>query len=466
MPENIDPGQSAGERILVADDSLVIRKAIEKHLKADFEVVLADNGETAWDILTRDSAVKVLITDIEMPRLDGYGLICRVRAAAEDPVRSLPVIAITGAEDEETKMRAFACGATDFVIKPIDPIQLHARVHAHVRFADTSRRLAQTEAALEDESVTDPLTGLCSRRYFRQRAEQELAHAVRHGRDFIIARLDVDCMKQIYARLGDDGVEEMLVWLAGILRRVSRNEDTVARIGGAEFAVLAVATGADRAEAACGRICSAVAAEPFVHQGEPIPVTVSIGYITMDEDRLRSLDEMLVLAERRLVHARSEGGNRVSMTVRGAGLTSAEELSLASPDPAVPEISVSAPELEALLPDAEPALAVPQAMEPSGALLATLDSVVLPPSVTEECSCVPEAGLTPSPLPGGIVDLLSVDRALAVLREEGPARIEPWADGLMLRVLPLLEHFGRRHGLGLEEVIADIRARLVANEPE
>ncbi|MDA8363721.1 MAG: diguanylate cyclase [Gammaproteobacteria bacterium] len=443
MPEHNALDRTVTERVLVADDSLVIRKAIEKHLKADFDVVLADNGETAWEIVTRDPAIKVLITDIEMPRLDGYGLICRIRAADEVQVRGMPVIAITGAEDEQTKARAFACGATDFIIKPIDPMQLHARVHAHVKFTDASRRLAQAEAALEDESVNDPLTRLCGRRYFRRRAEQELAHAVRHGGDFLLARLDVDRMKQIYAQHGDDLVDALLVWLAERLKRVSRNEDTVARIGGAEFAVLALTTGQESGEVVCNRIRAAVVAEPFCHGKETVRVTLSIGLVTLDEDRLRSLDDILALAERRLVHAKSEGGDRVSTTTQGSDLVPPEELALAAAEPPLP--------VEELLNVAD-AATLP---------LAEIEDLCVP---QEDGSNVPSPAIVPAAPAEDLADLLSIDRALMMLVKDDIRRLEPWIDGVALRVLPLLEFCNRRRGLGLDQALADIKSRLASRD--
>ncbi len=451
------PERGAAERVLITDDSLVIRKAIEKHLKSDFEVVLADNGETAWEIIARDPAIQVLVTDIEMPRLDGYGLICRLRAADEPRVRSLPIIAITGADDDETKTRAFACGATDFIIKPIDAMQLRARVHAHVKFTDASRRLAQAEAALEDESVIDPLTGLCGRRYFRQRAEQELAHAVRHGGDFLLVRLDVDSMKQIYVQHGDDLVDALLVWLAGKLKGVSRNEDTVARVGGAEFAMLALTTGKEMGEAVCRRIRTAVAAEPFCYGGQTLNVTVSLGFVTLDEDRLRSLDDMLALAERRLVRAKSEGGDQVSAAARGADVPPPEEFALAGVD--------EPPPVEELLNAADGA-ALPLA-EIEDLFVQDDEGVRTPPTedlVVQDGEGVGSAQ-TDMPAPVApdeeLAGLFSIDLALLMLEDDDVRRLEPWIDRVALRVLPLLEFCNRRGGLGLDQALSEIRSRLI-----
>uniref|UniRef100_UPI002615A8AF response regulator n=1 Tax=Acidiferrobacter sp. TaxID=1872107 RepID=UPI002615A8AF len=109
-----------GGRVLVVDDSAVIRQAISKMLKVDFDVAVAADGEAGWETLLQAPDVGVLITDIEMPRLDGYAFICRVRASDDPHIRDLPIIVITGADDDETKTRAFACGATDFITKPLN----------------------------------------------------------------------------------------------------------------------------------------------------------------------------------------------------------------------------------------------------------------------------------------------------------------------------------------------------------
>ncbi len=167
-------------RILVVDDSLVIRKAIEKKLQHEFDLVMAGDGEAGWDTLLLGE-VRVLVTDIEMPRLDGCAFISRIRASADPRIRNIPIIAMTGAEDEETKERVLASGATDFLVKPIDPMQLLARVHSLSRLDLTTRQLAESQAALKDQSTLDPLTGLSSRRYFQQSCQQSLAYAVRHG---------------------------------------------------------------------------------------------------------------------------------------------------------------------------------------------------------------------------------------------------------------------------------------------
>ncbi|HEX9626004.1 MAG TPA: diguanylate cyclase [Acidiferrobacterales bacterium] len=428
MAEKTGQAPDGAARIVVTDDSLVIRKAIQKMLHGEFDVVLAGDGEAGWNALAADEQVKVLITDIEMPGLDGYGLICRIRAADDPRVRDLPVIAITGAEDEETKARALACGATDFIVKPIDQIQLKARVHAQVRFTQTTRLLAETEAALEDQATTDPLTLLSSRRYFLQRGEQDLAHALRHGEDLTVLRLDIDQLKAIYRQHGDDVVDQVLVWLGKLLVGATRTEDTVARIGGAEFAILAPVTDRAEADVLCQRILAALRAQPFAQGAFAIPITVSLGLASLPDDDAEDIEGLIAIAERRLRYAKADGGDRVATEDRQSAAAALEEVTLASP---------AEPSGEVPAPAARPAR--PQPLRE-----------IVPPREPMTAASADQ---------GNVVELLSIDRALLMLMNGEAARIEPWLEGLVPRVLPLLEAYNRKTGAGLDAAIADMKAR-------
>lgn len=111
-------------RVLVVDDSAVIRKAISRVLDSDYDLLEANDGEAGWETLKQNNDLGVVISDVQMPKLDGYGMICRIRADSDPKVRDLPVIVITSAEDDITRERAYACGANDFILKPIDSDQL------------------------------------------------------------------------------------------------------------------------------------------------------------------------------------------------------------------------------------------------------------------------------------------------------------------------------------------------------
>ncbi len=304
-------------RILVVDDSRVIRKAVEKILGGDFEITEAEDGEAGWERLAQDETIEVLITDIMMPRLDGYGLICRVRAADTPRLRDLPIIAITGAEDDTVRERAYACGATDFIVKPIDKLQLIARARAHARLDQALRRLNEAEEALEAQTV-DPVTGFATRQEFQRQGDELLIQAFRDGRPLSLLRFDIDDLRTLYDTHGDESCDKLFACCAEHTRRVMRPTDAGARLGGGRFALLLPATGDEQAVALAEMLRAAVAEKPCDLGSASVPVTVSLGAATTGQSAADSIDDLLARAEQRLTLAKAQGGDRLGIGYEAA----------------------------------------------------------------------------------------------------------------------------------------------------
>lgn len=325
-------------RVLVVDDAQVMRRAVEKMLQSEYDVVLANDGEAGWEQLARDNKIEMLITDIQMPLLDGYGLICRVRASDNARIRDLPIITITGAEDDETRIRAYACGSTDFIIKPFDKKLLASRVHAYLRLKHAS--LLHTSTAARDTRAVDSLTRLGSLGAFLEAGKEFFRKTRERGQDLSVAALDIDDFPALQ-RLHGAAADQLLVRVAGVLTATVRHEDVVARVGEAEFAVLI--PDADRAQAMklCERLRERVAAESLIAATGPIAVSASFGLVTQSSDAPETFEKFLVLVEQRLSQARSDGGNRVGVTL----------LSDVMPEPEVVVLS-GAPDAEVALENA------------------------------------------------------------------------------------------------------------------
>ncbi len=299
-------------RILVVDDSRVMRRAVGKILGDNYEVVEAGHGEDGWTLLTNDDRIQVVFTDLSMPYLDGYGLLERIRNSDDERLANLPVIIITGKEDDEAaKQEALAKGATDFISKPFDSVQLMARAKAHVRFEETSRQLSKTTATLEMEAAIDTVTGLGSRVYFMKSANETLAYARRHGTRLIQARLDIDGFNKLFIKNGKDAANKLLEGVGGILSRSIRQEDKAARIGLASFAFLLQSTLVDGAHQLAERIREEVEKTVFNPGDNPLRATVSIGMAEPTIDKDTRVENLLEDAEHFLAAATSTGGNRV-----------------------------------------------------------------------------------------------------------------------------------------------------------
>lgn len=143
-------------RILVVDDSRTVRAAISKILRAQYEVLQAEDGEDAWQQLMQTPGVRMVISDIMMPNLDGYGLICRIRASEEEAIKGLPIVVITSSDDDITRERAHACGANDFVVKPVDFSDLLERANFHTEAKlNAAGRPGQHEFAEVETTVVE-----------------------------------------------------------------------------------------------------------------------------------------------------------------------------------------------------------------------------------------------------------------------------------------------------------------------
>lgn len=319
-------------RVLVVDDAQVMRRAVEKMLQSDYEVVLANDGEAGWDVLASDNRIEMLITDIQMPRLDGYGLICRVRAHSDSRIRELPIITITGAEDDETRIRAYACGSTDFLIKPFDKKLLQSRVHAYLRLKRAS--LLQTGGSAGDVQAVDPVTQLKGLGGFVVASKELLQHARQHGEDLSVVAFDIDEFSALQREFGVAVSDALLRRIASQLHGSVRTGDVVARVGESEFAVLLPRAGREVAMSLSERLRERISSEPVATPNGPVTVTVSIGIASLGADAPETCEKCLALVEQRLSQARSDGGNRIGITLLSDVMPLPEEVVLAgAPEP-------------------------------------------------------------------------------------------------------------------------------------
>ena len=146
-------------RILLADDNADMREHVANILGQEYDVVVAEDGRQVLDLIRQDPP-DLLITDIMMPGLDGFGLLRAVREA--DRTRTLPVIFISARAGEEMQVEGLQAGADDYLVKPFTANELRARVAAHVQMALARRRAAEKEAALraEAEAARDRVTDI------------------------------------------------------------------------------------------------------------------------------------------------------------------------------------------------------------------------------------------------------------------------------------------------------------------
>jgi len=314
------------QRLLIVDDSKVIRVTARKILRDHFDTTEAVDGEKAWDTLNNEGPFSLIVSDLTMPNLDGFGLLEKIRNSQRPDIRDIPVIIITGANDSEaTKLRASQAGATDFIGKPFDSVHLLARTQAHASAHAVTHALRQETFTLEEQASTDPLTGLSNEIAFMDRGYQQLSYAIRHKTTLSIFLIEIDNYLELGREHGKQASEAVIKSVANTLNAEIRQEDLVARTGTARFGLLLPGMNMAGIRNLSERISKSVSTS-LVKTGESrINVMISAGVATPDIRRDTRLDDLLSEAAQNLSLARSRGGNQV---VFGDSLTDTAEPSV------------------------------------------------------------------------------------------------------------------------------------------
>lgn len=297
-------------RVLIVDDSRIVRATLAKHLKDYFDLVERGDGEAGWEALLADDQIQVVISDISMPELDGLGLLERIRSFAEPRIKHVPVIIISGEEEESVKLKASSKGANDFVSKSTDKVELVTRVGAMVQMAKTLADLRNAKEATETQTTTDTLTGLGTPHLLQLQGQQAFSFAQRHQGQLGAIVLKFDGFVETTAGLPPVIVDQALGLLAKLIANKCRKEDIIAYQGDYQITVLTSTVDYAESIALANRLYKAIAAAKIKYRGDHIRTTVSVGAANTALDFCSSLDDLLGLAGARMQRAMDEGGNR------------------------------------------------------------------------------------------------------------------------------------------------------------
>lgn len=294
-------------RILVVDDSRLVRMALARNLKGSFDVREEGDGEAAWQQLLLDHSIRAVISDLQMPKLDGAGLLQRVRASKQRRLQEMPFIVVSGEETEEERERVRVLGASDFVTKGAGSAEILTRLNNLLALSSARENL---EAGRES-MVQDPSSGLFSRKYLEHQASQALSHAARSGVDLCIMVLGFDAFDRVCERLGPDLAERVGTRFAKMLAGKVRTEDSLGHFGPGQFAIVAPGTSPLVFTAFAERVREAVEVAHVPVQGQPVSLTVSIGVASVPVDQADTAPALLELAGRRMREGMQAGGNRI-----------------------------------------------------------------------------------------------------------------------------------------------------------
>jgi two-component system, cell cycle response regulator len=292
--------------ILIAEDSLVIRAVLRRHLETEgYVVVEAVDGQSAIE-QCHQAPPDVILLDIEMPGLNGHQVLTYLKS--DDSLNDIPVVFLTGRTGTEDIVAGLRAGAHDYLKKPFEPAELTARVGAAARTKALQDKLRTQSAEFDKMSRTDALTGLYNRRHLHEQLRQLGSSSLRHGHSLAVVMLDIDYFKRVNDTVGHQGGDEVLVEFTQRILATKRDEDVAGRWGGEDFLIVLPQTDSAGVMAVAERIRRDVAAAPFVLHDRELAVTVSGGCATgMGNDS----DGLVKRADAALYQAKESGRNQV-----------------------------------------------------------------------------------------------------------------------------------------------------------
>lgn len=287
--------------ILVVDDSKTFRTIISELLYVQkYRVLNAADGQSALKILDNYPEIQLVITDYNMPKMDGYQLCQQIRTKYKQD--KMAIIGISSAEDRSIGARFIKCGANDFIEKQSFLVE-----EFYSRVMDCLKTI-ELFSKLRDVSVRDYLTGLYNRRYLFEQGQQLFDETVKSNRSLACVLLDIDHFKSINDYFGHDMGDKALCGLGRLLCDKGHKEEVLARTGGEEFCILVpdldTSGLVDRFESL--RLAIENESMALLEDGSELHFTCSMGICTT---RQENLDDMIKIADAKLYEAKEAGRN-------------------------------------------------------------------------------------------------------------------------------------------------------------
>nr|WP_315013925.1 diguanylate cyclase [uncultured Campylobacter sp.] len=290
-------------KVMVVEDVMQTRNDVKKILQnLQFQVFTAAHGEEAMNYFADNPDIKLVVSDYDMPVKDGSEVLKELREQKDK--NELGVIMMTSANENVSGAVFLKNGANDFIAKPFLKEELICRVNNTIENMENINKIANF-------ANKDFLTGLFNRRYFYDDMQGYLASLEENPMPYAVAVIDVDGLKNINDKYGQDSGDKILKLLAKKLIDDTKSSDIAARFGGGEFCVLLKNVSQEDAVKFFVGLRAAIASNPVNIKNESVKISVSIGVTFGKSDY--NVDEILELADEALYRAKQNGRNRVEI---------------------------------------------------------------------------------------------------------------------------------------------------------
>jgi diguanylate cyclase (GGDEF)-like protein len=269
-----------------------------------YRVVTAGNGLEALEELEREN-VQIVLSDIMMPKMDGFELIKNIRK--NPALKATYVILITARIQEGDRVRGLDLGADDYITKPFSFSELLARVRV-------GSRVVKYQRHLEYQTQVDSLTGLYNRRALEEKFQGEFERAKRYHHALSVLILDIDNFKVINDTYGHHGGDMALIKISEILRARTRQSDFPSRYGGEEFVLVLPETDQEKALQVATKVHDEIRSCRFGTPDRTFALTASVGVSSTSNKHYSDWREMLDNADQALYLAKNKGKDRVELS--------------------------------------------------------------------------------------------------------------------------------------------------------
>jgi len=317
-------------KLLIVDDEKIVLKILSSMMKEwDYEIILATDGEQAWELLQNIHEPVILLVDWIMSGMSGVELCRKIRVS--DKADHTHLIMLTVKNDIEDMVIGFDAGADDFLSKPVDSRELHSRLAVGRRILKYKYDLAQRNSVLQDTnaimenimeqlrnanetlrvlSMVDELTGISNRRSLEEHLKREWGYALRKQEPLTAIMIDVDFFKFYNDTYGHQVGDDCLRKIATILQdATTRSGDLVARYGGEEFVITLRNTDRRGGEKFAASLCTRIKELKIPHATSECGayVTVSLGIATIVPRTSQSHKHLIEMADKALYLAKKNG---------------------------------------------------------------------------------------------------------------------------------------------------------------
>lgn len=289
-------------KVLVVDDSKTARKVIttmlEPHL---YQIIEAEDGQQALDALEKDPDIKLLITDYNMPVMNGFDLVKNIRREVDK--NDLIIIGLSTQGSGGLSAKFIKNGANDFLYKPFSHEELHCRIMHNIEAMEHLR-------TIQEAVHRDHLTGLFNRRYFYEKGDTSLSLSNTNNIPTSLAIVGIDGFKKINDEYGHESGDSILKETATLVQQVFERF-IFARMSGAEFAVLLTGLDIHKAGTLMENFRELIEDHIFMLDNTSISITVSVG-VALNLNN--TLDQLMSEAGRQLYNAKQSGRNQTCLS--------------------------------------------------------------------------------------------------------------------------------------------------------